>query len=63
MVERSRPYDPGVLDFRAGVAALREHLVALRESLSDSEAEALDGYIGYADALGTVNSWAAGNRH
>lgn len=63
MVEGSSPYGPGALDFRAGLAGLHERLVALRERASGSEAESLDGYIAYAEALIRVIRWAAANAH
>ncbi len=58
MVERSGRYDPGVLDFPAGLAALRERLMALRANVGGSDADRLDRYVRYADALAAVNRWA-----
>ncbi|HEX4687354.1 MAG TPA: hypothetical protein VH228_11265 [Nocardioides sp.] len=59
MVERASAYDPGVLDFPSGLAALRDRLLVLREAVSDSEADVLGGYVEYVDALVAVNRWAA----
>ena len=63
MMERSSPYDPGELDFSAGLNGLRERLVALRAKVSGSIADTLDGYVEYADALADVNRWAADGDH
>lgn len=59
MVEGSVRYAPGVLDLRAGLAALRERLVAMRSRYHDPEAGLLNSYVRYVDALAAVNDWAA----
>ena len=59
MVERSSAYDPGVLDFSAGLTALRGRLLALRDEVTGADADTLNGYVEYVDALLAVNHWAA----
>ena len=59
MADGSVRYDPGALDFRTGLAALRGRLVAMRDRHHDEEADVLDVYVLYTDALVAVNDWAA----
>lgn len=59
LAENSIRYDPGVLDFRVELPALRERLLAMRGRYHDAEAAVLDGYVRYADAPVAVNDWAA----
>lgn len=63
MVEYPVRYDPGVLDLRVGLAALRERLVAMRSTYHGEEADLLDSYVRYVDVLAAVNDWAARALH
>jgi hypothetical protein len=62
LADGSGTYDPGVIDFPAGLAQLRERLVGLQATASASESGTLKQYIEYVDALAAVHSWASGER-
>ena len=54
-------YDPGLLDFRAGLARFRSELLSL-QAASDEEASAkFASYLEFVDALIAVHIWAAGD--
>jgi hypothetical protein len=62
LADGSGTYDPGGLDFRAGLVQFRERLVGLQATSSAPESDTLNRYIEYVDALVAVHSWASGER-
>jgi hypothetical protein len=62
MADDSGSYDPGVLDSQTGLADLRERLLNMRTRGGMRDADTIDQYVEYVDALVAVHRWAAGSR-